>query len=325
MRRIALSGPYRYPRSSSVAGRGLKMFVIISCWYLPFVSCRLQRAAFTEVNSRFAECEPHSPQFSTSPPKVGGITGAASPRASGWALYDERMKRALVAAGFSAFGAMIVARAWPETEASAQPAAIEAPAYAAQLRYIGRDGATGLAARVDDRFIAAVEEDYANYGKVEAEAIPPPPAGDVDLARLVVPALGINAPIQRFGVDKFGRLDVPQDEVTAGWHPDYGDLPGAGGSTFLAAHYMYANQPGIFYELTSLAPGDAVTLTTTTGFDAAYRVVSVVDYPLASIDMGAILHGLEGVESVVLMTCSGPPNEGNYPFRTVVIAIRDSG
>jgi LPXTG-site transpeptidase (sortase) family protein len=231
------------------------------------------------------------------------------------------MRRTLFLSAFAVFATVAVIRGMG-SDAGAQPVVIESPSFDAHLRYIGRDGATGLPARIDDRYIAAVEEDYANYGKVEAEAIPPPPAGEDDLARLTVPALGIDAPIERFGVDKFGRLDVPQDAVTTGWHPGFSNLPGSGASTFIAAHYMYANAPGVFFELATLEAGDEVSVGMASGDGATYRVVSVVDYPLASIDMGALLHGMEGVESLVLMTCSGPPNEGEYPFRTVVIATR---
>ena len=63
-------------------------------------------------------------------------------------------------------------------------------------------------------------------------------------------------------------------------------------------------------------------MTLSDGTVARYRVTSTVDYPLGSIDMGAILDGLEGRESITLMTCSGPPNEGEYPLRTVVLAER---
>ena len=54
----------------------------------------------------------------------------------------------------------------------------------------------------------------------------------------------------------------------------------------------------------------------------SYRVTSAMDYDLAAIDMGAVLRGREGIESVTLMTCSGPPNADGYPQRTVVLAER---
>ena len=130
------------------------------------------------------------------------------------------------------------------------------------------------------------------------------------------------AAIGRFGLDAFGRLDVPQDSATVGWNPAYNDLPGEGGATFFAAHYEYQGRPGVFFRLSSLAPGDAIEVTLAAGEVYRYRVTSAIEYALGSIDMGAILRGREGRESITLMTCSGPANEGEYAHRTVVLAER---
>lgn len=191
-----------------------------------------------------------------------------------------------------------------------------------QLRYIGRDGLTGMPAPVDDRFIEDHKVAIERYGKDEREAIPAPPASGVDIVSIRIPAIGVDAGIGRFGVDRYGRLDVPQDRVTVGWNPAFSALPGEGASTFFAAHVTFAGQPGVFNRLNALAPGAEVDVTLTDGTVARYRARSVVDYPLGAIDMGAILKGLEGRESITLMTCSGPPNEGEYPLRTVVLAER---
>ncbi len=190
------------------------------------------------------------------------------------------------------------------------------------LRYIGRDGATGMPAPVDDRFIAEHDEAIELYGEVEREPVPPPPVNGGDITAIRVPEIGVDASMGRYGVDKFGRLDVPQDRVTVGWNPAFSSLPGEGGSTFFAAHYEFGGVPGVFFRLSALQPGAEVEVTLSDGTVARYRVTSTVDYPLGSIDMGAILDGLEGRESITLMTCSGPPNEGEYPLRTVVLAER---
>ncbi|MEJ5221005.1 MAG: class F sortase [Tepidiforma sp.] len=211
----------------------------------------------------------------------------------------------------------------------ALPAAAEAPAdpppMAAALRYIGRDPLTGLPARVDDRFIAAWDRAIERYGRDAAQPVSPPPPGPVDVAGISIPSIGVqDAPVIRLGLDAYGRLDVPQDTTSVGWNPAYTSLPGAGRSTFFAAHYEYGGRPGVFFRLAALQRGESVAVALTDGSMHTYRVVSVVDYPLAAIDMGALLAGLEGRESIVLMTCSGPPDEGNYPLRTVVLAERVS-
>jgi len=160
------------------------------------------------------------------------------------------------------------------------------------------------------------------YGIEEFKAIPAPAAGPVDIARIAIPAIGVENPVARYGIDRFGRLDIPQDTSTVGWNPAYNALPGEGGATFFAAHYEFAGRPGVFKRLSTLAAGDEVTVTLTDGSVHRYRVTSVVDYALETIDMGAILRGREGRESIALMTCSGPPNADGYPMRTVVLATR---
>lgn len=223
-------------------------------------------------------------------------------------------------AGWAFLASGVLSREGGDARAAAEPAT--APALATQLRYLGRDPSTGMPVRVGDRFIADQAEARARYGKDEHEPIAPSPAGPVDLAGLAIPALGVTAEVRRYGLDAFGRLDVPQDGVTVGWHPDYSSLPGRGGSTFLAAHYDYGGRPGVFHELSALAPGSMITVRLSDGAEATYRVTSTVDYDLGSIDMGALLAGIEGQESLALMTCSGPFVDGNYELRTVVLAVR---
>ena len=95
-----------------------------------------------------------------------------------------------------------------------------------------------------------------------------------------------------------------------------------GGATFLAAHVSYGGRPGVFARLSTLSAGDEVEIMLNDGASHRYRVTSTIEYALGTIDMGALLKGREGIESITLMTCSGPPNEGEYAFRTVVLCGR---
>lgn len=215
-----------------------------------------------------------------------------------------------------------LAVAWPPLTASGSQAA-RATGLAAELRYVGRDPLTGMPARVDDRFIAEVERSIERYGKDPGQPVPAPPPGAVDIVSVTIDQLGLgDAPVGRYGLDAYGRLDVPQDTGTVGWNPAYNALPGEGGATFFAAHFEYAGRPGVFNRLSALAPGDEIEVALSDGTRHRYRVTSNIEYALGTIDMGALLHGREGTESITLMTCSGPANEGEYAFRTVVLAER---
>jgi hypothetical protein len=176
---------------------------------------------------------------------------------------------------------------------------------------------------VDDVFIYENERAIERYGQDAREPVPAPPPGPVDIVAVSIPKLGLSGvKVGRYGLDAFGRLDVPQDTSTIGWNPAYCALPGEGGSTFLAAHVRYQGRAGVFARLATLAAGDEVTIGLTDGSEHRFSVTSVVDYALATIDMGALLRGREGFESITLMTCSGPENEGEFAFRTVVLAVR---
>lgn len=197
------------------------------------------------------------------------------------------------------------------------------PGLGENLRYIGRDGLTGMPRRVDDRFIAESELAIERYGQDEQEAVPPPAAGPVDIVSVTVSKLGLSrVRVGRYGLDAFGRLEVPQDTSTIGWNPAYCALPGEGGATFLAAHVSYGGRPGVFARLSTLRAGDEVEIMLNDGASHRYRVTSTIEYALGTIDMGALLKGREGIESITLMTCSGPPNEGEYAFRTIVLCGR---
>src|SRR6476659_5289941 len=70
--------------------------------------------------------------------------------------------------------------------------AMTRPSFGDELRYVGRDGLTGMAARVDDRFIAEVEHAIERYGKDASQPVPPPSPGPVDVAALTIAKLGLS-------------------------------------------------------------------------------------------------------------------------------------
>lgn len=234
------------------------------------------------------------------------------------------MGRPLVVLPLLVLLALAALGAWGLRNAAPATAQLQAEGgLAEQLRYIGRDTSTGMPAPVDDRFIARIEHEIARYGKDERQPVPPPPVTGTDVSALTVPALGLeDVPVDRYGVDAYGRLEVPQDNHTIGWNPAYTSLPGTAGATFFAAHFEYAGKPGVFNRLSALSAGDEITVSLTDGTEISYRVISNIDYALAAIDMGALLQGREGSETITLMTCSGPAGADGYPLRTVVLAER---
>ena len=86
------------------------------------------------------------------------------------------------------------------------------PRFGEHLRYVGRDGATGLPVRVNDRFIAETEKAIERYGQDAVEPVPPPAPGPVDIASVSIAKLGLSGTaVGPYGLGGFGRPGVPQD------------------------------------------------------------------------------------------------------------------
>lgn len=230
-----------------------------------------------------------------------------------------RVMRSAALALLLLMGLAVIPAAYSAHAAGEQP-----PGIAAQLRYIGRDSWTGRPEPIAERAIFEIEASFENYNEETREPVPPPPVTGLDVVSIAAPGIGLTAPVARYGLDRAGRLDVPQDAANVGWQPAYSSLPGAGGTTFFAAHYVFGSSAGVFFRLSALAPGELVAVTLSDGSVHTYRVTSNIDYALEAIDMGAILQGREGVESITLMTCSGPGDATGFPLRTVVLAERVS-
>jgi len=77
---------------------------------------------------------------------------------------------------------------------------------------------------------------------------------------LRIDALGIEAPVGAYGVDRLGRMDVPDNVTEVGWYK-YGPAPGEPGSAVLAAHVDLAGPGrGLFFDLDELQPGELVVV-----------------------------------------------------------------
>jgi LPXTG-site transpeptidase (sortase) family protein len=149
-----------------------------------------------------------------------------------------------------------------------------------------------------------------------------------DIERLVIPAIGVDAPVTPKAVDGDGHMpspDGPQDVV---WY-DFSAIPGLGGrpgagNTILAGHVDYHGYgPAVFWDLRDVKEGDAITLVLGDGSEAKYatrsnRVVNPADTSFNEIVAST------PEESLTVITCAGDfdPATHNYDMRRVVWAVR---
>jgi LPXTG-site transpeptidase (sortase) family protein len=159
--------------------------------------------------------------------------------------------------------------------------------------------------------------------EVRMEAAASPPARPAPAAgrptRLIVPSLGVNAPVIDIGVVD-GVLLPPDDPRTLGWWAD-GAVPGAlRGGALITGHTVHSGG-GAFDNLETLRKGDAVQVRTAKGL-IRYAVTGVTVYRKASLAKDAEKVFSQTVPGrLVLITCEDWNGSG-YDSNAIVFAER---
>ena len=137
--------------------------------------------------------------------------------------------------------------------------------------------------------------------------------------RLIIPKIGVDAPVLAVGLTKGGDLGVPPDAVHVAWYKN-GPEPGAPGAAVIDGHLdtMHAPQ-AVFYNLTKLKPGDEVDILAAGGKKIVFQVTAVkaIAYDATTT---AIFTSTDGSPELNLITCTGDwvPSMHLYNERLVV-------
>lgn len=166
---------------------------------------------------------------------------------------------------------------------------------------------------------------------------PTPTPFDGKLARMKIPSLKVDYPIEELGIKMpQNELDTPKDATgKIGWYYIY-KKPGWGENALFSAHVNYNGKDGPFAKLSKAVEGDEVIVTMEGGPEYRYKVISKVRYDIYNIKMGEIIDPPtrpKGKEWVTLITCSCEPGRivninaqgyGDCLDRDVVVAERVS-
>ena len=140
-------------------------------------------------------------------------------------------------------------------------------------------------------------------------------------ARIVIVALGVDAPVAPMGVAPDGALDLPEDNATVAWFAD-GAEPGAAGAALLAAHVDHDGRRGVFFGLRDLGAGAEIVVTSADGAVQTF----VVDGPPSNVQKSALprdqIFRTDGPPALVLVTCGGRFDRvtRSYEDNTIVTA-----
>ncbi len=141
--------------------------------------------------------------------------------------------------------------------------------------------------------------------------------------RLVIPALGVDAPIEPFGVDaRTGQMAVPRNVTDVAWYK-HGPVPGEGGSAVLAAHVdLIGRGPGVFFRLRDLEPRDEIVVGNAEGVEAKFVVVARTLYDKEELPLDTIF-ATSGAPVLTLVTCGGgfDSSRQSYEGNVVVYAV----
>jgi LPXTG-site transpeptidase (sortase) family protein len=143
-----------------------------------------------------------------------------------------------------------------------------------------------------------------------------PPTGPM----LVIPKLGVDAPIVAEGIDEtpgnVGNLAIPTDVRDVGWWAG-GPAPGQAGTAVFASH---RTEDGVFWTLPNLQAGDTIKITGTNGHTTLWKVTSVQQ--LLKADLPDSVWVNAGPPKLALVTCGGIFNysTGHYNDNIIVWA-----
>jgi len=164
-----------------------------------------------------------------------------------------------------------------------------------------------------DSFVAATAS------PVPAVATP----SDAPPLRIVIPRIGVDAPITTKGIGANGGMEPPDGPEDVAWY-GFTARPGSGSNAVFSAHVDYHGYgPAVFADLKRLEKGDLIEVRTADGAVYRYEVTLSLSYPAETAPFEDIV-GPTSREVVTLITCAGTFDQAarRYSHRLVVRAER---
>ncbi len=165
--------------------------------------------------------------------------------------------------------------------------------------------------------IVALALSVAGLSLVPPMASPVPPP----FVRLLIPAIGVNAPVESIGVRPDGTMETPAQRPwnDVGWY-NSGPRPGERGSAVIAGHLdRPGGNPAVFWRLRDLRIGDSVLVVDASGKTLRFHVTRIMFYQPQDAPVQDIFGNTAG-SFLNLTTCAGDwiPTQHQTALRLVV-------
>ena len=143
----------------------------------------------------------------------------------------------------------------------------------------------------------------------------------VDPARIVIPAIDVDATIDRAGIDDDGQMQVPDFGDTAWFTPSV--KPGRVGPSVITGHVDTEQGPDVFFRLKDLQTGDHIQVHGDDGTVVSFAVTAVEQHPKNDYPRKKV-HAATDRPELRLITCGGIFDRtiGHYDDNIIVFARR---
>ena len=134
---------------------------------------------------------------------------------------------------------------------------------------------------------------------------------------LRIPKIGVTSELVDLGLDESGAMETPEPEELAGWFTP-SPPPGIAGSTVIAGHVTWNQQPTVFFRLGELRVGDRVEVRREDGINTVFEVTRLGTFPKDSLPTKDIFDHPAQSE-LRLITCGGRYDDVNNRYLSNVI------
>ncbi|NBH02915.1 class F sortase [Amycolatopsis sp. SID8362] len=136
-----------------------------------------------------------------------------------------------------------------------------------------------------------------------------------------IPKLGADSSLIKLGLDADQHMQTPPvtTPMQAGWY-ELGPAPGQTGPAVIVGHIDGASQPGIFYRLHELAPGDRVVVERADTSVVTFVVRRTIHTPKDHFPTQEVYGRTAGPE-LRLITCGGSFDRAARSYRDNVIVF----
>ena len=137
--------------------------------------------------------------------------------------------------------------------------------------------------------------------------------------RISIPRIGVSSSLIQLGLDSDGVMETPQPPNVdrAGWFSP-SPPPGIPGSTVIAGHVTWDQEPVVFFELGDLRRGDKVQVKREDGITTVFEVYRIGSFPKDGFPTDAV-YDQPDTSELRLITCGGEYDAENNRYLSNVI------